>query len=88
MYHRKKMNKGKEVLGKAMRIITAVDTGGMSEVVGAARNVMGPPGQARRAARKDKRAKRRAARQSKMGGGRVMYAHGSMVNAMPKAKPC
>ena len=23
-----------------------------------------------------------------MGGGRVMYAHGSMVNAMPKAKPC
>lgn len=85
---RMKKNKGKEVLGKALRVKAAVDTGGMSEVVGAAKNVMGPPGQARRAARKDKRAARRAARKSKMAGGRVAYGHGGMANAMPKAKPC
>ena len=40
---RMKKNKGKEVLGKALRVKAAVDTGGMSEVVGAAKNVMGPP---------------------------------------------
>ena len=82
---RMKKNKGKEVLGKAMRIKAAVDTGGMSEVVRGAKNVFGKEGQERR---KNRRAARKAKRAAKMGGGRVMYGHGGMANAMPKAKPC
>jgi len=58
---RKKMNKGKEVLGKAMRLKAAVDTGGMSEVVRGAKNVLGKPGQERRKARRAKRKAKRAA---------------------------
>ena len=82
---RMKKNKGKEVLGKAMRIKAAVDTGGMSEVVPLAKNVFGKEGQQRR---KNRRAARKAKRAAKMGGGRVAYGHGGMANAMPKAKPC
>ena len=62
-------NKGKEVLGKAMRIKAAVDTGGMSEVVRGAKNVLGKPGQERRKAR---RAARKAKRAAKYGGGTAM----------------
>jgi len=85
---RMKKNKGKEVLGKAMRIKAAVDTGGMSEVVRGAKNVFGKEGQERR---KNRRAARKAKRAAKYGGGtmkRNMYGHGGMANAMPKAKPC
>lgn len=87
---RMQKNKGKEVLGKAMRIKAAVDTGGMSEVVRGAKNVLGKPGQERRKAR---RAARKAKRAAKYGGGTAMkktmrtpYKHGG--TAMKKAKPC
>ena len=82
---RMKKNKGKEVLGKAMRIKAAVDTGGMSEVVRGAKNVLGKPGQERRKAR---RAARKAKRAAKYGGGkmkRMSYEVGGEV--MPKATP-
>tara|TARA_B100000073_G_C23422894_1_gene447999 strand:+ start:141 stop:425 length:285 start_codon:yes stop_codon:yes gene_type:complete len=89
---RMKKNKGKEVLGKAMRIKAAVDTGGMSEVVRGAKNVLGKPGQERRQAR---RAARKAKRAAKYGGGRAMYGKGGMsmegsqpkYNGMPKCMP-
>ena len=87
---RMKKNKGKEVLGKAMRIKAAVDTGGMSEVVRGAKNVFGKEGQERR---KNRRAARKAKRAAKYGGGTAMrktmrtpYRHGG--TAMKKAKPC
>ena len=66
---RKKMNKGKEVLGKALRLKAAVDTGGMSEVVRGLKNVVSEPGQKRRKARRAKRKARRAERANNYAGG-------------------
>jgi len=98
------MNKGKEVLGKAMRLKAAVDTGGMSEVVRGAKNVLGKPGQERRKARRANRKARKAERANNYAGGEQIGNKTSFTQPrktlnqggqpqyksgdMPKAKPC
>lgn len=96
-----KKEKAAKALKTGMRIKAAVDTGGMSEVIPAAKNVFGKPGQERRKAR---RAARKAKRAANYAGGEQIGNKTSFTQPrknlnqggqpqyksgdMPKAKPC